>query len=312
MFPLGSVLFPHMVLPLHIFEPRYRVLMFDCTRGASREFGVVLIERGLEVGGADERFGVGTVARIVEAAELPDGRWVLNAVGTRRVRVDRVAARRPLPAGRGRRRGRAGRGPRPTTEPLRQAERLVRRALALAAELGEPAAPATVELADDPEVGGLAAGRHRARSASSTSSGCSRPTTTAPAAGAGRDGRGADLGACVPAGPGDKADRRRFPGGALAEPRRPATTRPDDQEPAATLVTELWELVVAYAKQETLDPLKALGRFVAFGVAGAVCLSLGAVLLALGGLRAIQTETDAAPDRQLVVGAVPGRRRRRA
>src|SRR5580658_2819799 len=66
MFPLGTVLVPHGVLPLHVFEPRYRVLMFDCLRG-TREFGVVLIERGSEVGGDDQRFAVATVARI-EAA----------------------------------------------------------------------------------------------------------------------------------------------------------------------------------------------------------------------------------------------------
>src|SRR5439155_458702 len=61
MFPLGTVLFPFVVLPLHVFEPRYRALTRDCLAG-SGEFGVVLIERGLEVGGGDERFPVGTVA----------------------------------------------------------------------------------------------------------------------------------------------------------------------------------------------------------------------------------------------------------
>ncbi|MET1002223.1 MAG: LON peptidase substrate-binding domain-containing protein, partial [Acidimicrobiia bacterium] len=50
MFPLGSVLFPHALLPLHVFEPRYRVMMRHCLEG-DKEFGVVLIERGSEVGG---------------------------------------------------------------------------------------------------------------------------------------------------------------------------------------------------------------------------------------------------------------------
>ena len=75
MFPLGCVLFPSVVLPLHVFEPRYRTLVQTCLDD-DREFGVVLIERGSEVGGDDVRTDVGTVARIVEAEQLPDGRWV--------------------------------------------------------------------------------------------------------------------------------------------------------------------------------------------------------------------------------------------
>ena len=54
---------------------------------------------------------------------------------------------------------------------------------------------------------------------------------------------------------------------------------------------ELFQLVVGYAKQETLDPVKSLGRFIGFGMAGALLGSLGAVLLLLGGLRLLQTET---------------------
>ena len=55
-------------------------------------------------------------------------------------------------------------------------------------------------------------------------------------------------------------------------------------------IGELRDLVVAYAKQETVVPLKALGRFVAWGLVGAVLLSVGTVLGALAVLRAIQTE----------------------
>ncbi len=59
---------------------------------------------------------------------------------------------------------------------------------------------------------------------------------------------------------------------------------------------ELFQLVVGYAKQETLDPVKNLGRFVGYGLAGALLGSLGAVLLLLGGLRLLQTETGTAFD----------------
>lgn len=54
---------------------------------------------------------------------------------------------------------------------------------------------------------------------------------------------------------------------------------------------ELAQLVVDYAKQETLGPLKGLGRFVAFGVVGSVFLAVGLGVLLLAGLRALQTET---------------------
>jgi Lon protease-like protein len=86
MFPLGTVLFPYALLPLHVFEPRYR-LMTRHVLDRDGEFGVVLIERGSEVGGGDTRFGVATVARVVQAAEMPDGRYALTTVGMRRVRV---------------------------------------------------------------------------------------------------------------------------------------------------------------------------------------------------------------------------------
>lgn len=66
--------------------------------------------------------------------------------------------------------------------------------------------------------------------------------------------------------------------------------RPDKSLPA--LAGELWEMVVTYARQETLDPLKRLGRFVGLGVPGAVLTGTGLVLLAIAGLRALQTETD--------------------
>ena len=83
MFPLSAVLFPHAPMPLHVFEPRYRALMRDCLAGDAR-FGIVLIERGSEVGGGDERSALGTRGVITKAVELPDGRWVLRGRRARR------------------------------------------------------------------------------------------------------------------------------------------------------------------------------------------------------------------------------------
>lgn len=96
MFPLGTVLFPHALLPLQIFEARYRAMTEVCLTGDG-EFGVVLIERGSEVGGGDTRFGVGTVARILEAGRFPDGRYLLATAGTRRLRIRRWLPEEPYP-----------------------------------------------------------------------------------------------------------------------------------------------------------------------------------------------------------------------
>ncbi|MGH9079266.1 MAG: LON peptidase substrate-binding domain-containing protein, partial [Acidimicrobiales bacterium] len=96
MFPLSTVLFPHGALPLHVFEPRYRRLVADCVAGDG-EFGVVLIDRGSEVGGGDHRVGIGTVARITRVAGLDDGRSMVMARGTRRIRVDRWLPDDPYP-----------------------------------------------------------------------------------------------------------------------------------------------------------------------------------------------------------------------
>jgi Lon protease-like protein len=96
MFPLGTVLFPYALLPLHVFEPRYRI-MIRHVLDRDREFGVVLIERGSEVGGGDARFDVGTLARIVQVAELPDGRYAVSTVGLRRIRVRRWLDDDPYP-----------------------------------------------------------------------------------------------------------------------------------------------------------------------------------------------------------------------
>jgi len=96
MFPLSSVLFPHASMPLHVFEPRYRAMLRDCLAGDAR-FGIVLIERGSEVGGSDQRSALGTRGVISQAAELPDGRWVLEVEGEALIEVEEWLPDDPYP-----------------------------------------------------------------------------------------------------------------------------------------------------------------------------------------------------------------------
>lgn len=154
MFPLQAVLVPHAPLSLHVFESRYRALMDDVLTGPDPAFGVVLIERGSEVGGGDQRTTLGTVAAIVEAVAAEDGRWGVVALGRERIDVvewlhddpypQAMVAERPEPAW--------PEGVAAAVDVLVTAERAVRWALGLKGELGEAAAPATIELDPRPAV----------------------------------------------------------------------------------------------------------------------------------------------------------------
>lgn len=150
MFPLGSVLLPGMGLPLHIFEPRYRVMMYDLQQLDSQEFGVVLIERGSEVGGGETRGHVGCRAVIVQAVEQADGSWAAIAVGTERIQVLEWLDDDPYP--------RASVAAWPDEElklpfdasKLDLAEQIARRVAALAVEMGAQGSLADCELSADP------------------------------------------------------------------------------------------------------------------------------------------------------------------
>lgn len=96
LFPLGTVLFPGLVLPLHVFEERYRRLMDDLLERPAdegRRFGVVAIELGHEVGESAARrmAAVGCTAELQGVNRYPDGRFDVVAVGGRRFRVQGVA-----------------------------------------------------------------------------------------------------------------------------------------------------------------------------------------------------------------------------
>ncbi|TFB94699.1 LON peptidase substrate-binding domain-containing protein [Cryobacterium sp. HLT2-28] len=148
MFPLGSVLFPYLPLQLRVFEERYLVMLSRILADEPAEFGVVLIERGQEVGGGEHRFRYGTVAQITQLA-ASDGFVGVLAQGERRIEVLEWLDEDPYPEALIR--------DLPELDwdddlyPLREeVEQAVRRALALASEFTDQAWSPDVELSEDP------------------------------------------------------------------------------------------------------------------------------------------------------------------
>lgn len=148
MFPLGNVVFPFTAIPIRVFEPRYQRLLDDVLDG-DRTFGSVLIERGPEVGGGEERFAVGALVRVASVKPLPeaDQRLVVVAA-TARIRVERWLPDDPYPLA--------------EVDLLAdddevvldglvgEVKRGVRKVLALASELGADTVGITTTLPDDP------------------------------------------------------------------------------------------------------------------------------------------------------------------
>jgi Lon protease-like protein len=151
-FPLGSPLIPTAMLPLHIFEDRYRVLMETLTGfGTGAEMGVVMIERGSEVGGGDVRTSTGTVAHLIEAERLADGRWVAIFAGSHPFRVERWLEDDPYPQAVVEERADEAWDP-SAHDLLAAAEAAVRKALRLARAVGEAVGDPGFVPPEDPVV----------------------------------------------------------------------------------------------------------------------------------------------------------------
>jgi Lon protease-like protein len=103
LFPLGMVLFPGLVLPLHVFEERYRVLVRELLElpEDERRFGVIAIRQGREVGadGVQALYEVGCVAHLRRAQAYDDGRFDIVTTGTARFRLDVLDERGPYLTG---------------------------------------------------------------------------------------------------------------------------------------------------------------------------------------------------------------------
>jgi uncharacterized protein len=148
MFPLGTVLFPYVGLPLRIFELRYREMLKVCLAGDST-FGVVLIAHGTEVGGADDRFDIGTLARIVHSDVEPDGQALIVAVGADRFRVNRWTDGTLFPQAEIEVFFDADE---PAAADVYELTKRTRRLLAKRTEMNLEGPPATIELHEDPSI----------------------------------------------------------------------------------------------------------------------------------------------------------------
>jgi Lon protease-like protein len=151
MFPLSLVLFPGQILPLHIFEIRYRTMVEEII-DEGRKFGVVLIERGSEVGGGETRKNVGTLAEIIDSEKSSDGRWLLITKGMKRIQISKWLEDSPYP--------------RAEISFVDDEESIIcdreewlktvnhmRRVLAILAELGDDVSPFSIEISEDPLLG---------------------------------------------------------------------------------------------------------------------------------------------------------------
>jgi Lon protease-like protein len=148
MFPLSSVLFPYMPLRLRVFEERYLMMLAELLKNEDAQFGVVLIERGWEVGGGEHPFDLGTIAEITQLG-AQEGFVGLVAQGGRRFDVTQWLKDAPHP--------RAEISEIADLEwdiglwQLREeTEHLVRRTLAVASEFAGNVWPADIELSPDP------------------------------------------------------------------------------------------------------------------------------------------------------------------
>lgn len=183
MFPLGMTLLPGTLLPLHIFEPRYVQLVRDLLRDDANppEFGVVMIERGFEVGGGDVRADIGTLARVIDVQALDPQRYSVVLTGTDRLRVVGWLPDDPYPMADVDVWPDEGEPPADLGSQVDDLHRRVREINALVRELGRGEPPPDDEISDDPTLAlyHLAAlsplgavDRHRVLAASSVQERC--------------------------------------------------------------------------------------------------------------------------------------------